>query len=403
MNDRSLREALRRAPVPDAEGAAERGLRLARAAVPPQAPRRGEFRTVRVGNSPHFGKRAVRVVLAIALIAALVSPAGAAVRHWVSDTVGDGSSPPLPALTSLPAEGRLLVDSPSGPWVVKGDGSKRLLGPYFGESTWSPHGLYVAAASGHQLTAIAPDGTVHWSLASQEPITDPAWSPDGYRIAYRSGGELRIVDGDGTGDAPLAPRAAPLSPAWEPGAARVLAYLTPGGAVRAIRARDGRALFETKPRARPTRLAWSADGSRLLLVSPTGVEAIGAGGARAWDAPAPPGWRIADAAPSADGEEAAVALESADGRRGALRLLGSDGGGGALLERPGRVSQVLYSPDGRWLLAAWQGADQWLFLEPTHPRKAIAVGGIAAQFDPGASSPAGFPRVAGWCCAAGGG
>lgn len=64
----------------------------------------------------------------------------------------------------------------------------------------------------------------------------------------------------------------------------------------------------------------------------------------------------------------------------------------------GRLRQVIWSPDGRWLLATWQSADQWLFLNPGHPRRIVAIADIAAQFNPGATSPSAFPHVAGWCC-----
>src|SRR5919108_369433 len=40
-----------------------------------------------------------------------------------------------PALFSLPSPGRLLVASDAGVWVVREDGSKRLLGPYR-EASW---------------------------------------------------------------------------------------------------------------------------------------------------------------------------------------------------------------------------------------------------------------------------
>jgi hypothetical protein len=390
MNEERLRDALRRAPLTDAEGAEERGLRLALAAA---RERSGESE----GRRRRPGGWTLRVALALALIAAIASPAGAAVRDWVRDAVEDQSPPPLPALTSLPSEGRLLVDSPQGPWVVDRDGSKRLLGPYR-EATWSPHGLYVAAASGHQLAAIEPGGTVHWTLSRPAPVSDPAWSPDGSRIAYRSGEQLRIVVGNGTGDAPLAASVAAVAPAREPGAARVLAYLGADGVVRVIRAGGGGEIFSAEPAARPKQIAWSADGSRLLLVSPRGVEALDSRGSVAWRVPAPRGWRIADAVPAPDGEGAAVALESRSGERGSLRLLGPDGGRD-LFDGPGRFSEVVASPDGRWLLLGWEGADQWLFLNPSRPRRVVAVADIAAQFDPGASSPSAFPGVAGWCCA----
>src|SRR6185437_7031143 len=104
-----------------------------------------------------------------------------------------------PALTRLPGGGDLLVQSPHGPWLVHADGSRRLLGDY-DQATWSPRGLFVAAAGGRQLTAVEPHGDPHWSISSPARISSPRWAPSGYRVAYLSGRSLRVVAGDGTGD-----------------------------------------------------------------------------------------------------------------------------------------------------------------------------------------------------------
>jgi hypothetical protein len=61
----------------------------------------------------------------------------------------------------------------------------------------------------------------------------------------------------------------------------------------------------------------------------------------------------------------------------------------------GRLSGLAWSPDGRWLLAAWTSADQWLFLRASGPG-IRAVSGIARQFDPRARRARGAPRVGGW-------
>ena len=147
------------------------------------------------------------MAVSLGLVAALISPAGAAVRDWVGDAVDEGREPALPALTSLPSPGSLLVDSARGPWVVREDGSKRLLGSY-AESTWSPRGLHVAVTGTHELAAVDPMGEVRWTLTQAGSVTDPAWSPDGYRVAYLNGGALRVVAGDGTGDHQVASAAA---------------------------------------------------------------------------------------------------------------------------------------------------------------------------------------------------
>ena len=128
MNERELRERLRSLDVPDESGAEERARALLDEAWGDRqpTPRRRPF-------------RAVLAVAAIGLVGLFaLAPAGADVRDWIDDTIG--SEDAAPSLTSLPAPGRLLVDSQQGPWVVNEDGSQRRLGDYE-QSAWSPNGL----------------------------------------------------------------------------------------------------------------------------------------------------------------------------------------------------------------------------------------------------------------------
>ena len=69
-----------------------------------------------------------------------------------------------------------------------------------------------------------------------------------------------------------------------------------------------------------------------------------------------------------------------------------------LVSDPGVFSSLAFSPDGRWLLAGWRDANQWLFI-PLAGGKVKAVGHISQQFAPGARVPIAFPRVDSWCCA----
>jgi hypothetical protein len=68
----------------------------------------------------------------------------------------------------------------------------------------------------------------------------------------------------------------------------------------------------------------------------------------------------------------------------------------SLLTVPGSLGEVAWSPDGRRLLVAWPGANQWLFL-PIGRGKPRAVASISTAFSPGGRA-ASFPRVDGWCC-----
>jgi dipeptidyl aminopeptidase/acylaminoacyl peptidase len=389
MREMRLRGALIDARVPDAAAAEERARRLVRAAYVASPP---ALRPRRRG-----GRRWLQVAIAVGLVAALVSPAGAAVRHWVRDAVQTERTASLPALTSLPAPGSLLVDSPRGTWVVREDGSRRLLSDY-AESAWSPHGLYIAATTRHQLAAVDPLGEVRWTLGREGPVRKPAWSPDGYRIAYLNGGELRVIAGDGTGDRLLEPAVAPVEPAWEPGTRRLLSFVAHTGRVRTVDVDSGRAVFEAPAPVDPLQLGWSPDGGRLLVATRTALVALDRHGRRVWRADAPPGMDIVSSAIVLGGDRAATVLVSKSGERSELAMLGPGGNDRTLFKGLGRFEQVLYSPDGRWLVLAWRSADQWLFLNPADPERVVAISDIAAQFAPGTTSAPSFPSIEGWCC-----
>ena len=255
------------------------------------------------------GRRWLQVAIAVGLLAALVSPAGAAVRHWVRDAVQPAHEPALPALTSLPAPGALLVDSPRGAWIVHEDGSKRLLGAY-AQSTWSPHGLFVAATGPGQLLAVDPQGEVRWTVAHLGSVTGPAWSPDGYRVAYLNAGTLRVVAADGTGDRPLERRVAPATPAWRPGPHHLITFAERTGSVRTVDADSGASIFETQPGPLPTGLAWSRDGSRLLVVRRSGLSVLDRDGGLLWSRPAPSGMELGAATLTRDADRVAAVLST---------------------------------------------------------------------------------------------
>ena len=71
-----------------------------------------------------------------------------------------------------------------------------------------------------------------------------------------------------------------------------------------------------------------------------------------------------------------------------------------LFHGAGSFNNLVWSPNGQWLLASWSSADQWVFIKLGIRSGAIqrvqAVSSIAHQFD---SSTA--PALGGWCCAAG--
>ena len=130
MRDDRVRELLDR-PAPGEQEAEDRGWQVVRGAFAQR-------------DVPARRARPVRGLIALgaalALIGSAFTPPGQAVTDWVRDTVAPGRDDARPALVSLPAPGRLLVNSQQGPWIVAQDGSRRLLGQY-DDASWSPGGF----------------------------------------------------------------------------------------------------------------------------------------------------------------------------------------------------------------------------------------------------------------------
>jgi WD40 repeat protein len=394
MNDPGLRDRIRELEVPGERDAEQRAWELAKRA----------FADRKVTPKRPTARRLIVVVAAVLILGlALLSPAGASIRHWVADVVGESNA--RPALTSLPAPGRLLVDSDQGTWVVESDGSQRLVGTY-DQSTWSPHGLYIAATRGPRLTALTPVGDPRWTVTGTESASLPSWQgPDGFRLAYLSGASLRVVNGDGTNDRQVADRVAPVAPAWRPGTQHILAFVEGVGTVRVIDTDSGR-LLRSIGFGAVHDVAWSPDGSELAVA--TGSElavvhvphtpALPSVGTR--ERPNRSGERLAFS-PSGD-RLAFVGRSSGSSTESDLEL-GQFGRNGlnehTILSIPGRLTDPTWSPDGRWLLVGWREADQWLFIDTGNPSKVVAIANIARQFDPGGEGTGAFPRISGWCCA----
>jgi hypothetical protein len=240
-----------------------------------------------------------------------------------------------PALFSLPAPGRLLVESARGPWAIQADGSKRLLGPYR-EAAWSPYGRFVVATRPNELVALDPKGTVRWTLA-RPAVRFPRWggTRTDTRIAYLSRGNLRVVAGDGTSDRLLAPHVAPVPPVWAADGRFRVAFVDRSGRLTTVDTETGRVLSRARP-------------GRLPLASAT--------------------------------------IRTRGGSSEALLR------GRVVFRGTGAFRDVVRSPDRRWLLVTWPTADQWVFVRVAGRRRIVAVSGITQQF--GGS----FPTISGWCC-----
>ncbi len=294
------------------EGAEERAWQVVRAAYEERTPAPRERKAW----------RPVLVLAAVAVVAgAVASPPGQAVLDSIREAVGIERA--QPALFSLPAPGRLLVESADGVWVVQADGSKRRLGDWR-EASWSPFGRFVVVARANELAALEPDGDVRWSLARPR-VRFPRWAGDRIdtRIAYLSGSSLRVVAGDGTDDRLLRRNVAAVAPAWLPGEGFRLAYTDRAGRTVVV----------------------DADTGRVLR-----------GGA----VPAP-----------------AATIR----RRGAASEVVAEGR--VVFRGTGEFRDAARTPDGRWLLVTWPTADQWVFVRLSGRRKIVAVSGITEQFGGG--------------------
>lgn len=394
MNEQRLRSRLRELDVPGEQEAQQRTWDVVERAFADR-------------EEPPRPRSAQRFLLAAAaalfLALALLSPAGAAIRHWVSDVVRQDRA--RPGLTSLPGPGRLLVDSEQGTWVVQSDGSQRLVGAY-DQTTWSPHGLYIAATRGPRLSTLTPNGDPRWTVTETEPTSLPSWQgPDGFRIAYLSGSSLRVVNGDGTGDRKLARGVAHIAPVWRPGTQHVIAFVDRVGVTRVVDTDTGRRLT-TPPFAAVNDLAWSLDGTQLAVGFGSHIAVVRASGtpkAQATSTAGAPNSTVEQVAFSPSGDRLAFIRRSTGVSPNSELIVGRPHTSGIreriLFSAPGQLTDPTWSPDGRWLLVGWREADQWLFINTHSPSKVVAIANIARQFDPGGNGTGEFPRISGWCCA----
>jgi outer membrane protein assembly factor BamB len=374
-----VKRELERIDIPDEHGARERTWAVLEAAFAERKP---------VERTRQRLRPALAIAVAAAIVAAAVSPPGRAVIDEIREAVGVERA--APALFSLPTQGKLLVASDAGLWVVQQDGSRRLLGDYR-EGSWSPFGRYVVAVRENELAALEPDGDVRWTLP-RAGVSSPRWigTKTDTRIAYVDRTGLRVVAGDGTDDRLVVPGfGGPL--AWRPGSDRVLAYAS-SSQVRALDVDTGRTLWRVprRPAARATAVAWSADGRRLLVLSPQSLRLYDARG-RVVDRNDPAeGWPNVDAAFRPPTPQVAVARV-----HGSQSTVFGLADGSTLFNGTGVFRDIEWSPDGRWLVVTWPTADQWVFVRATGDGRRIrGVANVSSQF-----RSVTVPRIEGWCCA----
>lgn len=371
-----MRATLERIEVPDAELARARAHAVVLAAFDAREPLpRRQHRLRAVGLA----------AAALALVgAALATPPGRAVLGELREAVGVERA--QPALFGLPTAGQLLVSTDAGAWVVQPDGSKRLLGAYR-EASWSPFGRFVVAARRNELVAVEPDGDIRWTLGRRD-VRFPRWAgtESDTRIAYLSAGELRVVGGDGVGDRRVQAHVSSVPPAWRPGGF-VLTYVDRFGSLVTKDVARDRILWR-RPGGPPILgLEWSADGRRLVVRRGETVDVLTRDG-RPFTAVRSPGAAVTASALRPPLHESTHAL--ARGARSQVLHVGE--GGGRLFAAAGRFSQLVWSPDGSWLLVAWPEADQWVFVR-ADGKRIRAVANVAEQL-----RTRSFPRIEGWCC-----
>jgi hypothetical protein len=365
-----VKRELERIDIPGEHDARERTWAVVQAAFAEQQPVVHRTRRLRP---------ALALAAVLAVVAAALSPPGRAVLDEIREVVGVERA--QPALFSLPAPGRLLVSSDAGVWIVQQDGSRRLLGEYR-EASWSPFGRFVVAARENELAALEPDGGVRWTLA-RPGVRFPRWagSETDTRIAYQGRNVPHVVAGDGTGDSPVcAVSARPIAPAWRPGADFVLALVAPSGTPYIVDLDGCVVPWTAAVVARPRRVEWSSDGTRLLVV--------GASAMRIFDG------RTGRLVASTLGADAAWrpggrTLARIFHRGGASRVIV---GRKVVFSATGRLVQPVWTPDGRWLVVGWPTADQWVFVR-ADGKRIRAVSNVSEQF-----RSRSFPHLEGWCC-----
>lgn len=390
-----LGEALRTRPTADERQAQERAWLLLRAAWDADA-RAG----ARGGRRWRWVSIPALVVLALLAVA---SPPGVAVAELVRQAIGkaDPAPPARPvAGRALPGGGTLLASGRKGPVVVHGARSqdRKLLGAV-DEAAWSPRGRFVIVARGAQVIAVDRGGRRRWSIDADARVRGPRWSPDGFRVAYLAGRRLRVIAGDGTGGRALVRARPSIAPAWRPRTAlgrHVVAYVEPSGRVAVRDADTGLRLGSSRARLGVRALAWTGDGSRLMVLTATRLIWLTPGGTSTRFVSPGRRQRFVALAAAGQGRSYATITRSAAGRSQVFLTHGRGSGTRFLFGVPGATAGLAFSPDGRWLAVASEAADAWLLLRPgpdglTAQR---AIAGVQRRLGAGSA-----PRLEGWCCA----
>ena len=163
-----------------------------------------------------------------------------------------------------------------------------------------------------------------------------------------------------------------------PWASFVVALVAPSGTVRVLDLDGCRQLWQSEPIPGATRIEWSSDGARVLVVAQSRVRILGGRtGAAVADL------RAVDAAFRPGTRQPALIRRRGDTSDVVV-------GGTTIFSGRGELVRPTWSPDGRWLLVGWPAADQWVFVR-ADGASLRAVANVSGQF-----RSASFPEVEGW-------
>jgi Tol biopolymer transport system component len=189
-------------------------------------------------------------------------------------------------LASPSSDARAPSWSPDGTHLVYAAGGKLFIvgadgknatavtdGPSDDLPAWSPDGARIAFVRGHDLALLSiPNGGVTTLFAGVPGVNAVAWSPDGTRVAMERGtASIWTLGADGFGlQLVLAGTngTAFRAPSWTPDGTRIIATREIGGAhTIVITTADG---SDQRDVTTGSGGALSADGLRLLILSPAG-------------------------------------------------------------------------------------------------------------------------------------
>jgi hypothetical protein len=390
VDDQRLVESLRSLPVPDAQGAQVRARDLVLAA--------------HAGRRP-VGRRRRRGVLALAAAVitgavALSATQSPGVEHWVREALRTSAADPhaQPAgLAGLPGGGRLLVSTGLDAWVAGQGLTRPVTHTRGGAVSWSAFGNYIACGCGQTLEAVALSGRVVWTERFAARVGPPTWSTDGNRIAFTVGRELYVTAGDGTGARGLRP--APASglfglASWRPGPRHELAVRDAPRRVSLIDTDTGRLLARIPLESEPVSLGWSSDGRRLLATTRRTLRVYNVDARLVSRRQTSPGASITAAGISPSGRQIAYVVRGTNGRLETVLSAVERPRDNRVLLVGSALGGLLFSPDGRWLLVAWNELDSWMFFTTTTPTRARQITRVAAHF--GSAEAV----ATAWCCVA---